>query len=124
MFQPGKVFDETAQPYIDPKLQEGTTPLAKIMDGKFTRLFHNLKYDQVSENDFAGERAIMKNQYKLLVEGKTPNKKGFELYDIQNDPGEKINLTDEHLEIVEEMQTELRKWQESVLNSLTEADYK
>jgi len=46
------------------------------------------------------------------------------LYDIQNDPGEIKNLADEYPEMVKEMQGELRKWQESVLNSLTGADYK
>lgn len=122
-FEPGKVFDETAEPYIDPKLQEGTTPLAKMMAGKYTRDFRNLKYDEISENDFGGERTIMKNQYKLVVKGESPNEKGFELYNIQNDPAETKNLADEHPEIVEEMQIELRKWQESVLNSLTGADY-
>jgi hypothetical protein len=33
------VFGDDAEPYIDPELQEGTTPLAKIMGGKFTRTF-------------------------------------------------------------------------------------
>src|SRR5690606_13939210 len=28
-FKPGEVFGENSEPYIDPKLQEGTTPLAK-----------------------------------------------------------------------------------------------
>jgi hypothetical protein len=64
----------------------------------------------------------MKDQYKLVVEGQTPNEKGFELYDIQM-IREKKNLADEYPEMVEEMQAELRKWQESVLNSLTGADY-
>jgi len=123
-FEPGKVFDQTAEPYIDPKLQEGTTPLVKMLGGRYTRNFRNLKYNQISENDFGGERTIMKNQYKLVVEGETPNEKGFELYDIKNDPGEVENLADEHPDIVKEMQSELRKWQESVLNSLTGADYK
>jgi hypothetical protein len=67
---------------------------------------------------------MMKNQYKLAVEGQLPNKKGLELYNLQNDPGEIKNLADEYPEIVEEMQAELRNWQESVLNSLTGADYK
>ena len=49
---------------------------------------------------------------------------GFELYDIQHDPGEKTNLADEFPEIAKEMKAELRKWQESVLNSLTGVDYK
>jgi len=66
---------------------------------------------------------MMKNQFKLIVEGRSPNEKGFELYDIQNDPGETKNLADEHPEIMEETQVQLRKWQESVLNSLTGADY-
>ena len=123
-FEPGKVFDDTAQPYIDPVLQEGTTPLAKIMAGKFTRTFRNYIYNQVSENDFAGERVIYKDNYKLVIEGQTPNKKGYELYDIQNDPGEVKNLADDYPEIVKEMLVELRRWQESVLNSLTGADYK
>lgn len=54
---------------------------------------------------------------------KTINEKGFELYDIQNDPGEKDNLADEFPELVDEMYSEMRTWQESVLNSLTGADY-
>ncbi|MCA1759188.1 MAG: DUF4976 domain-containing protein, partial [Bacteroidales bacterium] len=123
-FEPGKVFGENPEPYIDPELQEGTTPLAKIMAGKFTRTFRNYKYNEISENDFSGERAIMQGQFKLVLEGQSPNSQGFELYDIQNDPGEKKNVAGEYPEIVEKMQFELRKWQESVLNSLTGADYK
>jgi hypothetical protein len=52
------VFGENPEPYIDPELQEGTTPLAKMMAGKYTRSFGNYKYSQVSENDYSGERAI------------------------------------------------------------------
>ena len=122
-FNEGKVINESSQAYIDPILQEGTTPLVKMLNGKFNRTFRNYKYDQVSEIDFTGERTMMKNQYKLVLEGQSPNKEGFELYDIQNDRGETNNLADRHPEIVEEMQTQLREWQESVLNSLTGADY-
>ncbi len=123
-FMHGRRFDADSQPYIDPKLQEGTTPLAKIMDGKFTRSFRNFKYDQILKSDFRGDRVIMKDQYKLVVDGETPNEKGFELYDMHNDPFETNNLADKYPEMVEEMNAELRKWQESVLTSLTGADYK
>jgi arylsulfatase A-like enzyme len=123
-FEPGKVFTDAAQPYIEPALQEGTTPLKKMMAGKFTRTFRNNIYNQVSENDFAGERALFKNGYKLVVEGKSPDQEGYELYDIYNDPAEKKNLSVAYPEVVKELQDELRKWQESVLNSLTGADYK
>ena len=59
-----------------------------------------------------------------MMEGQTPDKNGVELYNIQHDPGEVKNLADQYPLIVREMQIELRKWQESVLNSLAEADYK
>jgi arylsulfatase A-like enzyme len=117
------LFEDDCEPYIATELQEGTTPLAKMMDGKYTRTFRNCVYSEISEEDFAGERVMMKDQYKLLVEGKTPNQKGYELYDIQNDPAETTNLADEYPEIADDMATELRRWQESVLKSLTGADY-
>lgn len=118
------LFDDNCEPYIDTELQEGTTPLAKMMDGKYTRTFRNCKYSDISEEDFQGERVMMNDRYKLIVEGQTPNDKGFELYDIQNDPAETKNLADKYPEIVEEMQADLYEWQKSVLNSLTGADYK
>ena len=123
-FMPAKVFDEDATPYIDPSLQEGTTPLAKKMTGKFTRDFKNYKYDVISESHFSGERSIMQGHFKLVLEGRSPNDQGFELYDIQNDPAEKKNLADEYPQLVNEMSEKLRKWQKSVLTSLTGTDYK
>ncbi len=118
------LFDDNCEPYINPELQEGTTPLAKMMDGKYTRTFRNCKYSDISEEDFQGARVMMGHRYKLIVEGDTPNEKGYELYDIQNDPAETTNLADEFPEVVDEMAVELHKWQESVLNSLTGTDYK
>jgi len=117
------LFEDDCEPYIDPELQEGTSPLAKMMDGKFTRSFRNCKYSGISEGDYAGSRVMMSDRFKLILEGETPNSKGYELYNIQNDPGETKNLADEYPEIVKEMATGLLKWQESVLNSLTGADY-
>jgi arylsulfatase A-like enzyme len=95
-----------------------------MMAGKYTRSFRNFKYEAISENDFGGERTIMGERYKFVLDGDSPNEKGFELYDIQNDPGETKNIADELPELAEEMKNQLRKWQESVLNSLTGADYK
>jgi arylsulfatase A-like enzyme len=118
------LFEDECEPYIAPELQEGTTPLAKMMDGKYTRTFRNCKYSIISEEDFQGERVMMGDRYKLIVEGQTPNDKGFELYDIQNDPAETTNLADEYPEMVDEMAAELSEWQQSVLTSLTGADYK
>jgi hypothetical protein len=66
---------------------------------------------------------MMQGPYKLVVEGQSPGNSGIELYDIKSDPGELKNLAGEFPEMVREMQKELRKWQESVLNSLTGADY-
>lgn len=117
------LFEDKCEPYIEVELQEGTTPLAKMMDGKYTRTFRNCKYSAISEENFQGTRVMMNDRYKLIVEGQAPNAKGYELYDIQNDPGETKNLADEFPEIVDKMAADLRKWQESVLNSLTGSDY-
>ncbi len=116
------VFDESSMPYIDPALQEGTTPLVKMMAGKYTRSFRNFHYNEIDENDFSGNRAVMKNQYKLVLQGNDPA--GVELFDIESDPGEKNNLASIHPQVVGEMQTEMRTWQESVLNSLRGVDYR
>jgi arylsulfatase A-like enzyme len=122
-FESGKVFGGTGKNYIHPEQQEGTTPLAKKSSGKYTRSFRNYIYDQVSENDFDGERAMFKDNYKLIIEGQTPGSEGYELYDIQNDPGELKNLADKNPELVKEMLVKMHSWQESVLNSLSGADY-
>ncbi len=120
----GQLYNENSTPYIESELQEGTTPLVKMLAGKYTRSFRNLKYEAISENDFGGERTIMGGRYKFVLDGDSPNEKGFELYDIQNDPSETKNIADELPELAGEMNNQLRKWQESVLNSLTGADYK
>jgi arylsulfatase A-like enzyme len=117
------LFDNTAELYIPEELQEGTTPLAKMMNGKFTRTFRNCVYSDISEDDFQGQRAMINKPYKLIIEGTSPNEEGYELYDIFNDPEETINLANELPETVEEMKLGMRQWQESVLNSLTGADY-
>lgn len=121
-FEFTKVFGKDAVSSIDPELQEGTTPVAKISGGKYTRDFKNYTYDQISEKDFGGGRAIMKDPYKLVIKGESSNPK-LELYHIVNDPGEVKNLAGTYPAIVQEMEAELRTWQESVLNSLTGADY-
>ncbi|HKK63140.1 MAG TPA: sulfatase-like hydrolase/transferase [Bacteroidales bacterium] len=118
------LFDDNCEPYIEEELQEGTTPLVSMRHGKYTRTFRNCKYSAISEEDFQGDRVMMKDRFKLIIEGNTPNEKGYELYDIQNDPAETANLADEFPGIVDEMAADLREWQESVLTSLTGADYK
>ena len=122
-FEPGNVFGESVEHYIEPDLQEGTTPLAKMMAGKYTRTFRNYVYKEISENDYRGDRSMMHGPYKLVLEGNSPNHLGFELYNIEEDPGERNNLADNHPGRVLEMQGKLRKWQESVLSSLMENDY-
>ncbi len=108
-------------PYIELHLQEGTTPLKKMMNGKYTRTFRNLKHPVIQESDFGGPRTVLKNRYKLVVDGE--GKGRVELYNILEDPYEKTNLADRHPHLVKQLSAELKRWQGSVLNSLTGADY-
>ncbi len=125
-FWNGKPRDQKGSkpiPYIDPKLQMGTTPLAKIQDGVATRNFKNFQHQGIQEQDFMGPRAILDNNYKLVIHDLANGKPSIELFDVQLDPTEKNNLISRHTEIAKALAKKLRQWQESVLKSLTGEDY-
>ena len=110
-------------PYIDPELQRGTTPLVKLgPDGLATRTFLNYRHPAVREIDYNGARALLDNRFKLVVDG-GPNS-GRELFDVRADPAEKTNVIKAHPEVAAKMEQQLRVWQQSVLESLTGADYR
>ena len=111
-----------AKPYLDPALQEGTTPLVKYMAGKLTRSFRNFHHPPITPADYQGARVILDQQFKLVVTGK-PGAEKTELFDLENDPAETRNLATENSETAERLGKELRRWQSSVLNSLGESDY-
>lgn len=111
------------RPYIDPELQKGTTPLAKLgPDGEATRNFQNLHHPDIQEQDFGGPRAILDQRYKLVIDG--ARNSGKELFDVRNDPAEKTNLIQSHAAEARKLDHQLRAWQQSVLQSLTGADYR
>jgi arylsulfatase A-like enzyme len=111
------------EPYIDPKLQEGTTPLVKLMDGRATRSFVNFHHRQITEGDFFGPRAILDNRYKLVVDGEPGSESVVELFDLRSDRAEAENLVGTQPETAQRLQQQLRAWQQSVLESLTGSDY-
>ena len=120
-FETSHIADTDTVPYIDPELQEGTTPLVKMMNGKYTRSFRNFHHPTITEADYQGERSVRDNRYKLVLSGMEEGSR--ELFDMVNDPQEQNNLVDTEPEIAARMEQQLRSWQESVLQSLTGADY-
>lgn len=121
-YDSGRESKSQLEPYIDPKLQEGTTPLVKQAGGRWTRNFNNFRHPTISEQDFAGPRAILGNRYKLVLAG-SKKSSSRELFDVRSDPAEEKNLIDSKPEIAEEMEKTLCAWQESVLKSLSGGDY-
>jgi arylsulfatase A-like enzyme len=122
-FNTRRLRSSKPKPYIDPELQQGTTPLVKLDGDKATRNFLNFQQPAITEADFLGPRSIIEGDHKLVLR----EKKGetvTELFDLKSDPAETSNLTDQHPELTRKLQAELRTWQESVLNSLTGADYR
>lgn len=116
--------DARADPYIDPKLQEGTTPLAKLLGGKATRDFLNYRYPgPITDADYLGPRAIIDGRFKLVIHDSVQGKPGCELFDLVADPGEKTNLFTQHPETGAKLNRELHEWQSSVLQSLLGKDY-
>ena len=111
------------EPYIDPEYQTGTTPLAKIMDGIFTRTFRNFHHPNISEAYFTGPKAIVDNRYKLVIDAEG-GQSSRELFDLLNDPAEKYDILATQPEIAAKLEIQLHDWQNSVLQSLTGADYR
>lgn len=111
------------EPYLDPVLQEGTTPLVKLMGDIATRNFKNLKHPTISDADYAGPRAIIDGRLKLVLSEEKSGEIRQELFDLQTDPAERKNLVDKRPAAARKLRAALRQWQESVLNSLTGADY-
>ena len=120
-FETSHISDTDTVPYIDLELQEGTTPLVKMMNGKYTRSFRNFHHPTITEEDYAGERSVRDNRYKLVLSGQDEGSQ--ELFDMVNDPEEQNNLAEAQPEIAARMEQQMRSWQESVLQSLTGADY-
>ena len=110
-------------PYIDPELQKGTTPLVKKAGGKATRDFNNFKHTTITDSDYLGPRAIIDGDMKLVIHEQKKGDPKIELFDLKADAAETTNLAKEQPETVEKLRTQLRAWQDSVLKSLTGADY-
>ena len=110
------------QPYLDPELQKGTTPLVKKAAGLTTRNFSNFRQPPIIASDHGGTRSLLEGRFKLLVQdGKGGTR--VSLYDLEADPRETRDLSAADPERVEVMNRQLRQWQESVLRSLGGADY-
>lgn len=115
---------QDAEPYIAPELQTGTTPLVKLSGEKATRDFNNFRHPTITEDDYYGPRAIIDGDMKLVIhDGSRRAEPTVELFDLQTDPAEMFDLSGQAPDQVAELQSRLRQWQESVLNSLSGADY-
>lgn len=111
------------EPYLPPEMQQGTTPLVKKMRGEFTRTFRNFHHPTIRENDFRGPRAILDNRFKLVIHDADDGQTTSELFDIREDPAEENDISEDRPKVASTLRKQLRDWQESVLNSLTGADY-
>ena len=111
------------EPYIDPALQQGTTPLVKKSGGKATRDFSNFKHTTITDADYLGPRAIIDGDMKLVIHEQKKGAPKIELFDLKSDPAETTNLVQQQPEAAEKLQARLRTWQDGVLKSLTGADY-
>jgi arylsulfatase A-like enzyme len=111
------------QPWINPKLQEGTTPLVKLQGGKATRDFSNYRHPAIANDDYLGPRAIIDGHHKLVIHEPNAGDANVELFDLEIDSAEKTNLLAQQPDRAGHLQARLREWQQSVLNSLSGGDY-
>ncbi len=111
------------KPWIDPLQQIGTTPLVKLLGGKATRDFNNFRQPPITDEDYLGPRAMIDGPYKLVVHERSGGEPRIELFDLLADPAEKTNLSEQQPAVTQKLQSKLRHWQGSVLQSLSGADY-
>ncbi len=122
-FNTRALVKRNSQPWIDPDLQSGTTPLVKLQGNKATRDFNNYHHGEISDADHLGARAIIDGDFKLVIHDQNNGNMKQELFDLSADPAEKTNLIKQQPAVAERLHLELRQWQASVLRSLTGADY-
>jgi arylsulfatase A-like enzyme len=86
--------------------------------------FKNHKHPEVLPESFLTGSALIDNNLKLYMpksqKGEPPVP---ELYDLEKDPCETVNIAAQYPEIVQKMQEQLLKWQAGVEESLTGRDY-
>jgi arylsulfatase A-like enzyme len=122
-YNTARFADVERVPYIDPELQKGTTPLVKLQGGKPTRDFTNYRQPAITQADYLGPRAIVDGRFKLVIHEQGTSAPKTELFDLEADPAEKTNLIEQQPARSRNLQAQLRQWQQSVLRSLTGADY-
>lgn len=113
-----------APPSIQPRLQQGTTPLVKLMGGLRTRNFRNVKHPEISDDDYRGPRAVVDERYKLVVHETRQGEVKRELFNVATDRAEKHNIIKHFPNIAKRLEKQLRTWQDSVLNSVRGGDYR
>ena len=112
------------EPYIDPELQKGTTPLVKLMGDIATRNFKNFHHPDIQEQDYGGPRAMLDNRYKLVIHGESRDEARKELFDVREDSAEQHNIIDVQPAVAKKLEQQLMNWQQSVLESLLGKDYR
>jgi arylsulfatase A-like enzyme len=122
-FNTERLMGSKPEPWIDPELQKGTTPLVKLLAGKATRDFTNFRHPAVTEADYLGPCAIIDGRFKLVLHQQPSGDVTRELFDLEADPAEKANLFEQRTSVADRLATKLRDWQSAVLKSLSGADY-
>ena len=112
------------EPWVDPELQRGTTPLVKLMAGKATRDFLNYRHPAVTDSDYLGPRAVIDGRLKLVVHEQKDGSVKRELFDLRADPAEDVDRFEQQPNVAAALQTQLHAWQQSVLRSLAGEDYR
>lgn len=123
-YQTARLVRSDPEPWIDPELQTGTTPLVKLMGEKATRDFRNYRHPPITNEDYLGPRAVIDGRFKLVIHERNSDDPKRELFDLDADPSEETNLLEQHPGLAGKLEARLREWQQSVLRSLTGADYR
>lgn len=97
-------------------------PLGKVTHPPVAELFRNPGFVDTKGPRFDRDlRAIYAGPFKLITSSKEQDPDAG-LFDVQNDPGELNDLSEEKPDILKNMQTLLDQWKESLQNALPPRD--
>ncbi len=98
------------------KYQRGELELEDLNEGRLNT--PDMPYDDLEQRP--GMAAWIDGDWKLYKD----RDESLKLFNLAEDPGESVNLIEEHPDLARRMHYDLNNWQDSVINSIRGWDYK
>jgi len=117
----GTFSDKIIKKLMEAQQAGGPTPFPHRLLKNVNEFPEHKPFDNIHYN---GHAALLDWPYKIhVIADKKTKQVTYELYNLENDPMEKVNLIKSEEKVFKKMKLDLTKWQHSVIQSLDGKDY-